>query len=101
MLLAEQEKLKIEVDTYLATRTTAMADAVYLNPVSEYTDIERLRREEQLLFRRLPLVLAHSSEIVAAGAYITRDVLSVPVLIVRQADDNVARGTPAPAGGTT
>jgi phenylpropionate dioxygenase-like ring-hydroxylating dioxygenase large terminal subunit len=86
----EQEALKAEVDHYLTHNTTAMAATEWFTPVSDYVDPAQLQREVQGVFRRLPLVAAHGSEVGAgAGAFVTRTIMDVPVLLVRQADGSL------------
>ena len=80
-----QAALKAEVDHYLATSTTAMAASERLNPVAEYHTAEHLDAE-LALFRRSPVIVAHSSELVNPGDYVALDVVGVPVLVVRQAN---------------
>ena len=41
-------------------------------PVAQYLDPERLE-QEKAMFRRLPLIIGHSSEITDAGDFIVRD----------------------------
>ena len=41
--------------SYLDTRTTAMADSVYRNPVSDYTCPRQAGIEREFLFRRGPI----------------------------------------------
>ncbi|NMF89719.1 aromatic ring-hydroxylating oxygenase subunit alpha [Aromatoleum petrolei] len=57
---------------------------------SVYTDPARFEREKRRLFRRLPLMLAASCEMPAAGDYKTIEVAGVPVLLMR-GKDGVAR----------
>lgn len=86
---AEQEVLKAEIDHFLTHNTTAMAESELFIPVSDYVEAGQLHREVQL-FRSLPLVAAHASEVgIGAGAYITRTIMDVPVLLVRQADGSI------------
>jgi len=42
---------------YVETRTTSLADAPWHNDVSVYTDPAHLAREEQILFRRHPILM--------------------------------------------
>jgi phenylpropionate dioxygenase-like ring-hydroxylating dioxygenase large terminal subunit len=85
----EQAALKAEVDHYLTHNTTAMAESELFIPVSDYADPHLLEREMRL-FRREPLVAAHCTEVgPSAGAYITRNIMGVPVLLVRQQDSSL------------
>lgn len=54
-------------------------------PVSEILDPERLA-QEQAMFRRLPLIVGHSSEISGDGDYIVREIDAKSWLIVRGKD---------------
>ena len=76
---------------FLDTRTTAMADAVYRNPVTDYTCREQLASERNLLFRRHPLLMGLGNEISEPGDFLTDDFSGAPVLVVR-GEDGVARG---------
>jgi phenylpropionate dioxygenase-like ring-hydroxylating dioxygenase large terminal subunit len=56
-------------------------------PVSAYTSASRFEAE-RAMFRRTPIAIAHASELASPGAFVTRDVAEMPVLLVR-ADDGV------------
>jgi len=71
---------------YVETRTTSLADAPWHNDVSVYTDPAHLAREEQILFRRHPILMGFASEWAPPGAFRTDDHLGVPILIVRARD---------------
>jgi phenylpropionate dioxygenase-like ring-hydroxylating dioxygenase large terminal subunit len=53
---------------------------------ARYVSEERFAAELALLFRRLPLLLAPSCELPAAGDFKTMDVTGVPILLVRGSD---------------
>ncbi len=57
-------------------------------PVDRYLDADRAARETALLKRR-PQPVAASSELPAAGAWLARDRLGVPLLLVRQEDGSL------------
>jgi carnitine monooxygenase subunit len=57
---------------------------------SLYTDAGRFEREQRLLFRRVPLMLAASCELREPGQFKTLEVAGVPVLLSR-GDDGQAR----------
>src|SRR5579883_156029 len=74
---------------YLETRTTAMADGVYRNPVSDYTCPRQLARERDIFFRRGPLFIGLSCLLPASGDYLTHDHSGAPLLLVRQRDGSL------------
>jgi len=66
---------------------TDMVAHMQRSPVARYLDSDRVEREQRLLYRRLPRVVGHASEVAAPGDFITRDGL----LLVRGRDE-VLRG---------
>jgi Rieske 2Fe-2S family protein len=84
--VAEQEllaRLRKEIEQPSpCTRTDARV------PTSAYTS-EARATAELALFRRAPLVVAHESEVAAPGSYVTREVASIPLLVVRDGDGAV------------
>ncbi|NNL85746.1 MAG: Rieske 2Fe-2S domain-containing protein [Myxococcales bacterium] len=70
----------------IENRKTSMAESVYRNPVDDYTDPEQFEAEWKRLFRRLPLVVALSCELVEPGAYLTEDRVGLPALVIRGDD---------------
>ncbi|QNO28402.1 aromatic ring-hydroxylating dioxygenase subunit alpha [Sphingopyxis sp. OPL5] len=88
--------MKIELDTiyrrivdHLENGTTDMAADSIEVPAAHFTDADHLARELEV-FRRQPLAAATSMEIPEPGSFVTRDILGVPLLIVRQKDGSVA-----------
>jgi len=68
--------------------TTQLAERDLLVPVSHF--VSRARAAAELgLMRRLPLVVAHGSELKAAGEFITLNVLGKALIVVRQSDGTV------------
>ena len=86
--MSKQDQIKLlkRLLHYVDTRTTAMADAPWRNDVSAYTDPERLRREQQILFRKYPILMGFASEWSTPGSFRTDDYAGVPILIVRGRD---------------
>jgi len=74
---------------YLDTQTTAMADAVYRNEVTDYTCPKQLARECELFFKGGPLHIGLSCLLPSAGDYMTHDYSGVPILLVRQDDGSL------------
>ena len=68
---------------HVAQGTTDVLSDVRRIPASYYLDPELWDQEMRNIFKRLPLMLAFSTEIAEAGAYRAIDVVGVPVLIVR------------------
>jgi phenylpropionate dioxygenase-like ring-hydroxylating dioxygenase large terminal subunit len=71
---------------YIDTKSTAVADAPWRNDVSIYCDPEHARREQEILFRRHPLLLGFASEWATPGAFRTDDYAGVPILVARGRD---------------
>lgn len=81
-----QETLAAEINAFLAGGTTALAESVMANPISEYTDPVRLNEEKAALFRRLPILVGHSSSCAQPKDFLAEELGDAPVLIVRQTD---------------
>ena len=58
-------------------------------PAATYTDRHHLERERDLLFRKLPQVMALSVELPKPGSYLTRAPLGLPIILSRGADGEV------------
>ncbi|MEM1229070.1 MAG: aromatic ring-hydroxylating dioxygenase subunit alpha [Pseudomonadota bacterium] len=91
---------------YLTDGSTALGERLFENPIGAYADSERLRLEQQTLFRRYPLLVGLSCDLARPGDYLTDDFSGVPLLLVRQSDGRVAgfinacrhRGAPVASG---
>ena len=89
MLHQDQLEQAHKLLTYLETRTTAMADGVYRNDVSDYTSLQQLTREREVFFKRGPLNIGLSCLLPSAGDYMTHDYPGFPILLVRQHDGSL------------
>src|SRR5262249_30723439 len=76
---------------YLYTKTTALAEAVYRNPVADYTCPAQSTRERDVFFRRGPFMVGLSCLLPKPGDYMTHDYSGVPMLLVRD-DSGAPRG---------
>jgi phenylpropionate dioxygenase-like ring-hydroxylating dioxygenase large terminal subunit len=85
----DYEHFKATMDGFHAENTTALAPDTWRQPSSVYCAQDRARAEQELLFDRVPLVAACSSELAGANAYVARNLTGTPVLIARQADGSV------------
>ena len=74
---------------YVKSDTIPQEPDVYRVPVTNYYDRDRWAREMELVFRRLPLMLAMSTELKQPGDYKAMHAAGVPVLITRGHDGGV------------
>ncbi|MGE4429921.1 MAG: aromatic ring-hydroxylating dioxygenase subunit alpha [Sphingobium sp.] len=74
---------------YIRTDTTDQADGVLDVPIAHYVSPERAAAELALL-KKMPLIVAHISELKEPGDFLTREVLGLSLLLVRKADGSVA-----------
>lgn len=65
--------------------TLDIADDVWREPRGAYVDRERFEADLQML-RSVPHVIGWTGEVATPGAYTTKDVMGVPVLVVRGKD---------------
>ena len=63
--------------------TMELADEIVKIPAENYYDEKRWKKEVDLIFKRLPLVLGVSKDIPNPGDYKAMEVVGVPVLITR------------------
>jgi phenylpropionate dioxygenase-like ring-hydroxylating dioxygenase large terminal subunit len=70
-------------------RTTDMAERLYRNPATVYTDAQRFAAEWERLFRPGPLVVGLSADLPAVGEYVATEAAGVPLLLVRGEDGAV------------
>ena len=85
----EQVEQARKLLAYLESRTTAMAQGVYRNPVREYVCRHQLAEERELFFRRGPFSVGLSCLVGAPGDYLTHDYSGTPILLVRQPDGSL------------
>ena len=80
---ATELELLEELGGLRAARSFFVDDAVTAWPVARYTCPDRFTREMQALFRTMPAVAAHSSELAGPDAFLTRDHAGLPLLLTR------------------
>jgi len=81
-----QLELARVLQAYVKGGATALAPDIFRNPVSAYGDPERLRRERERLYLKLPLFLTMSCRLREEGDYFADEIAGVPVLAVRGRD---------------
>jgi phenylpropionate dioxygenase-like ring-hydroxylating dioxygenase large terminal subunit len=71
---------------YLSNRTTALADGIYRNPVTDYTCEKQAARERELFFRKGAFNVGLSALLPNPGDWMTHDYSGVPMLLARDRD---------------
>jgi phenylpropionate dioxygenase-like ring-hydroxylating dioxygenase large terminal subunit len=71
---------------YLANRTTALADGIYRNPVTDYICPQQAARERELFFRHGAFNVGLSALLPNPGDWMTHDYSGVPILLSRGRD---------------
>ncbi len=79
----EEQNIIKTVLEYCDTGRTHMEPEVMLNPVSNYTDPERLNQEIETLFRKFPIIVGHVEQLREPGQYFTHDDTGIPILVTR------------------
>ena len=75
--------------SYLDTRTTATAESVYRNPVSDCTCPQQAALEREVFFRRGAVNIGLGCLLPNPGDWMTHEYTGVPILLVRQADGSL------------
>lgn len=83
--IAEARKLLAHLDQ----RTTALAEGIYRNPVTDYTCPQQAARESELFFRNGPINIGLSALLPLPGDWMTHDWAGLPILLVRRADGSL------------
>jgi phenylpropionate dioxygenase-like ring-hydroxylating dioxygenase large terminal subunit len=78
-----QTQLVNRVLAHLDARSTDANPVASTVPIEAYADAARIDRERAHLFRELPLVVGHVSQLPAPGDFFTHDAAGGPLLIVR------------------
>ena len=74
----------------LANQSSAFLDkTIAHSPISRYSSPERFEREQAMIFKRKPVVVAQSSELEGENAYLTKNFLGLAILLTRDNDGNV------------
>jgi phenylpropionate dioxygenase-like ring-hydroxylating dioxygenase large terminal subunit len=74
---------------YVENKKTFQTDRPMPVPTKSYTDRDQWRAEMELVFKRVPLMLAFTAELPNPGDYKTMDAVGMPVLISRGKDGQV------------
>lgn len=74
---------------YIRSQSTDLAETGLTVPTAHFTSIERGTAETDLM-KSLPLIVAHCSELPEPGSFVTREILDIPLLVVRQKDGGIS-----------
>ncbi len=74
---------------YLDEKTTAMADGIYANGVSDYICSKQVAAERERFFRKGPINIGLSCLVPKPGDFMTHDLTGVPILLVRRQDGSL------------
>lgn len=66
-----------------AAKSFYLDQAVTRNSVGHYLSEDRFQLERDRIFKRVPMVAAHSSEMPSSGDFLRREVAGLPVLLTR------------------
>ena len=85
-----QLRLTRELLHLIDCNETSQAESFSLNPVTRYTCVAHLAREQAVLFRGVPLMVGLSCELPGSGDYLTDDWCGVPIAVVRLPDGGLS-----------
>jgi len=74
---------------YVENKKTYLTDRTMQVPSSSYTDTDQFNAEMELVFKRVPLMLAFTAELPHPGDYKAMEAIGLPVLINRAKDGTV------------
>lgn len=86
---AEEIALVGELRELAQNKRCFLDDTPTANPVWKYTDALHFKREEATLFRAMPRIAAHASELPAPDSFLRRDIAGLPVLFTRDKSNKV------------
>lgn len=75
---------------HVAARTTDADSGPTTVAVATYLDDEQLAREQERIFRALPMAVAHVSTLASPGDFVTHDLSGMPLLVVRGDDGRLS-----------
>ena len=83
MQQSEQIKVGEQIFEYIDDSTTALAEQIYKQPVSEYTSEAVSQKERSILFQKTPLCVGLSNLLPKKNTYFTHDLSQQPLLLTR------------------
>lgn len=89
MLQTEQISVGKQLLEYIDTKSTALSESIYKQPVDEYLSNEQAKREIERLFHNGPQCVGLSGDLPEAGSYFTHDLCGIPLLLTRDATGQI------------
>jgi phenylpropionate dioxygenase-like ring-hydroxylating dioxygenase large terminal subunit len=72
-----------EIIGLAAQKSTFLDETIAHSPISRYSSAERFERERAMIFKRRPVIAAHSSELEGPRAFLTKEFMGLPILLTR------------------
>jgi phenylpropionate dioxygenase-like ring-hydroxylating dioxygenase large terminal subunit len=85
-ILADEPTVVARIFRHIDARTTDLSEAVWREPVANYTSPTRFEAEIAKVLRRAPTPFCPSAALPEIGSYLARDAAMTPILAVRGAD---------------
>ena len=82
------EEVAARLAGHLRNDTTDLAASDLHVPISHFVSQERAAAEREAI-RKVPLIVARGSEIAEPGGFVTKEVLGVPLILVRRSNGSV------------
>ena len=89
MLQTEQVSVARQLLDYIDTKTTALSEGVYEQPIEEYLSPVQAKLEKERLFLDGPQCVGLSGNLPGPGSYFTHDVCGIPLLLTRDTQNTV------------
>ena len=86
---AQYNRMVVRMMEHVENGTTDWAEDTMIIASSEYTESEFWQTEMACVYRKLPILVGMSHEIPAPGDFKTLDILNIPLIMTRQADNSV------------
>src|SRR6516162_1689258 len=85
-ILADETTVVARLFRHIDAKTTDLSEAVWREPVANYTSLERFEAEIARALRPTLTPFCPSAALPKAGSYLARDAARTPILAVRGAD---------------
>src|SRR5436309_9219134 len=87
--LATEQTIVQRILDHIDRKTTDLADAIWREPVENYTSQARFEAELATAFRRTPTPFCPSAALIEVGSYVARDAALTPIIAIRGSDGKV------------